>query len=299
MSAKRSTEGLGWRIAANAFLALATALCVLPVILLFMSSITDEAAIVRDGYSFFPRQFSGSAYDYIVRQKAAIITAYGVSIFVTVVGTAVGLIVMAMLAYPLSRRDLPHRKLFLFLVVFTMLFNGGLVPSYLLYTQILHLKNTLLALIVPNLLVSGFFVLMLKSFFASSIPDAIIESAKLDGVGDFRMLFSIVFPLATPVLATVALLQGINYWNDWFNGLIYLTEPRLFSIQNLLNRMLSDVQFLSSTNLGSQAVAQSSAIPSVTVRMAIAVLGVLPMLVAYPFFQKHFVRGIAMGSVKG
>jgi putative aldouronate transport system permease protein len=206
---------------------------------------------------------------------------------------------MAMLAYPLSRRDLPFRKVLTFYVVFTMLFSGGLVPTYLLYTQVLHMKNTIWSLIVPNLLVTGFNVLMLKSFFASSIPESVIESARIDGVGDCRMLFSIVFPLSTPVLSTVALLQGIQYWNDWFNGLIFLTDPKLYSIQNLLNRILSDVQFLSSNSLGAEAASQVANLPSVTVRMAIAVLGLLPMLIAYPFFQKNFVRGIAMGSVKG
>jgi len=294
-----STEGLGWRIAANVALVIATALCVLPVILLFMSSITDESAIVRDGYSFFPKKFGHTAYDYLSRQGLAILRSYGVSIFVTVIGTSVGLLVESMLAYPLSRRDLPGRNVFLFIVVFTMLFNGGLVPSYLLYTQVLHFKNTIWSLIVPNLLVNGFNILMLKSFFMSSVPDSVIESARIDGVGDARMLFLIVFPLSTPVLATIALLQGIQYWNDWFNGLIFLTDPKLYSIQNLLNRILTDVQFLSSNSLGAEAAAQVSTLPSVTVRMAIAVLGLVPMLIAYPFFQKNFVKGIAMGSVKG
>jgi putative aldouronate transport system permease protein len=278
---------------------IATALCVLPVILLFMSSITDESAIVRDGYSFFPKKFGHTAYDYLSRQGLAILRSYGVSIFVTVIGTSVGLLVESMLAYPLSRRDLPGRNVFLFIVVFTMLFNGGLVPSYLLYTQVLHFKNTIWSLIVPNLLVNGFNILMLKSFFMSSVPDSVIESARIDGVGDARMLFLIVFPLSTPVLATIALLQGIQYWNDWFNGLIFLTDPKLYSIQNLLNRILTDVQFLSSNSLGAEAAAQVSTLPSVTVRMAIAVLGLVPMLIAYPFFQKNFVKGIAMGSVKG
>jgi putative aldouronate transport system permease protein len=278
---------------------LATAVCILPVVLLLMASITDESTIVRNGYSFFPAKFGSTAYEYLMVRKATILRAYGISASVTVVGTCCGLIVMSMLAYPLSRKDLPHRHLFTFLVVFTMLFNGGLVPTYLLYTQILHIKNTILALIVPNLLVGGFYVLMLKSYFTSSIPDAVIESAKLDGLDDFRMLFLIVYPLATPVLATVALLQGISYWNDWFNGLIYLTDSKLFSIQNLLNRILMDVQFMASSTMGAEAVSAVANLPSVTVRMAIAVLGVLPMLIAYPFFQKHFVRGIAMGSVKG
>jgi len=295
----RKREGLGWSIFAHALLTLATALCILPLVLLFMSSITDESTIVRNGYSFFPAKFGHTAYDYLIRQGSSILRAYGVSFFVTIVGTVAGILIMALLAYPLSRRDFPFRRGLVVYVVFTMLFNGGLVPTYLLYTQILHMKNTIWALIVPNLLVGGFNVLLLKNFFSSSIPDSILESARIDGAGDFKILFRIVFPLATPVLATVALLQGIQYWNDWYNGLIYLTNPRLFSIQNLLNRMLSDITFMSSVNLGAQGAAQIATLPSISIRMAIAVLGVMPMLVAYPFFQKHFIRGIAMGSVKG
>jgi len=286
-------------MSAYVYLSVLTALCVLPVVLLMASSVTDETAIVRDGYSFIPKKLGYSAYDYLLREKWTLIRSYMVSIFVTVVGTSSGILIMSMLAYPLSRLRLPYRKGFLFYVVFTMLMNGGLVPYYILYTQVFHIKNTILALIIPNLLANGFNILLLKSFFQGSVPEEIIESARIDGVGDFRMLFSIIFPLATPVLATVALLQGIAYWNDWFNGLIFLTNPKLYSIQNLLNRILLDVQFLTSSNLDPMAAAQAANLPSVTIRMAIAVLGVLPMLIAYPFFQKKFVRGIAMGSVKG
>jgi putative aldouronate transport system permease protein len=181
-----------------------------------------------------------------------------------------------------------------------LLFNGGLVPTYLLYTQYFDLKNTLLALIVPGLLMNGFNVLLMRTFFITSIPVPVLESAKIDGSGEFRILYAIILPLSLPILATIGLFQTIAYWNDWFNGLIYLTEPKLFSLQNILNRIMSDLQFLSNnSNLGVDASQGLAKLPGATVRMAIAVIGVLPILVAYPFFQKFFVKGIMIGAVKG
>lgn len=299
MKTTENRDAKTWKFVAHTTLIAAALACVLPILLLAIASMTDESVIIRNGYSFFPEKLGFTAYDYLWREGPRLMNAYGVSILVTLVGSTVGVLLMAMVAYPLARKDLPARKTLMFLVVFTMLFNGGLVPTYFLYTQAFHIKNTIWALIVPNLLVSGFSILMLRTFFANSIPEAVIESARIDGVGEVRMLFQIVFPLATPILATVLLLQGINYWNDWFNGLIYLTDPKLFSMQNLLNRIIADVQFLTGGNLGSDASLLVAQLPSVTIRMAIAVVGILPMLIAYPFFQKYFVRGIAMGSVKG
>lgn len=189
------------------------------------------------------------------------------------------------LAYGLSRCDLPFRNLFTILVFFTLLFNGGLVPTYLVYTQVFDIKNTIWALIVPGLLMNGFNVLLMRTFFMTSIPEPVIESARMDGAGEIRTFFSIILPLSLPILATIGLLQTILYWNDWFNGLVYITDPSLYSIQNILNRMLSDIQFLASSNLGSNASKAASTIPTTGVRMAIAVIGFLPILLAYPFFK--------------
>jgi putative aldouronate transport system permease protein len=254
---------------------------------------------LKEGYSFFPREFSFAAYEYLITNSASILRAYGITVFVTVFGTLVSLAMTALLAYGLSRRDLPYRNVFAFLVFFTLLFNGGLVPTYLVYTQVFDIKNTIWALIVPGLLMNGFNVLLMRTFFITSIPEPVIESARMDGAGEFRTFFSIVLPLSLPILATIGLLQTIFYWNDWFNGLIYVTEPTLFSIQNILNRMLSDIQFLASSNLGTNTSAAAAQIPTTAVRMAIAVIGFLPILIAYPFFQKYLVKGIALGSVKG
>jgi putative aldouronate transport system permease protein len=272
---------------------------IIPLIILLSSSLSDEASILKDGYSFIPKEVSFAAYDYLLANSSSILRAYGITIFVTVFGTFVSLAMTSFLAYGLSRRDLPFKNVFAFIVFFTLLFNGGLVPTYLVYTQVFDIKNTIWALIVPGLLMNGFNVLLMRTFFMTSIPEPIIESARMDGAGEFRTFFSIILPLSLPILATIGLLQTIIYWNDWFNGLVYITEPSLFSIQNILNRMLSDIQFLATSNLGSNTSTAAAQIPTTAVRMAIAVIGILPILIAYPFFQKYLVKGIALGSVKG
>lgn len=270
---------------------------IVPLLLLFLSSITEETSITRNGYGFFPKEFSLSAYAYLWKSSSTIVRAYLISIFVTVAGTAAGLILTVLCAYPLSRRDLPGRKVMTFFVFFTMLFNGGLVPTYLIYTQYFHIKNTIWALLVPNLLVQAYNVMLAKTFFQSSIPVEILEAARVDGAKEIVIFGKIVLPLSKPIFATVGLFISVTYWNDWTNGLIYLTDSKLFSLQNLLNRMTSNIQFLSSNSLGGNLSAAD--LPSQTVRMAIAIIGVVPMLAAYPFFQKYFVKGIALGAVKG
>ncbi|MHA6483302.1 carbohydrate ABC transporter permease [Paenibacillus sp. strain BS8-2] len=274
------------------------AVCVIPFLLLISASFTDQNAIIASGYSFIPQDFSTAAYTYLYERGSDIARSYGVTIFITVVGTLIGLSLTTLLAYPLSRSETPHRNLIMFLVFFTMLFHGGLVPSYLVYTQIFDIKNTIWALIIPGLLTNGFYVMMMRTFFQTTIPPALIESSQLDGASEYRILWSVVMPLSTPVLATIGLFTSIMYWNDWQNGMIYITKPEYFSIQNLLNRIMQDVQFIS-TNLSSNAGGAMQQMPTDSVKMAIAVIGVLPILVAYPFFQKYFIKGIMIGAVKG
>jgi putative aldouronate transport system permease protein len=284
---------------ANSFMAVMAALCLIPFFLLVVSSFTDETVILKNGYSFFASKWSLAAYEYLGRQAMQLTRAYGITILVTVIGTTVSILITSMLAYSLSRQDLPLRKAFNFLVVFSILFNGGLVPTYLVYTRFIGIKNTIYAQIVPGLLMNGFNVLLVKSYFMTNIPPALIESAKLDGAGELTIFRKIVFPLSLPIIATIGLLSGIAYWNDWFNGLIYITNSRLFSIQNILNRILLDVQFLSNNDMGSYGGDAATNIPSTTVRMAIAVVGAVPILIAYPFFQKYFIKGITLGAIKG
>jgi putative aldouronate transport system permease protein len=272
----------------------------LPMLLLIISSFTDEAVVLQNGYSFLPKKVGFAAYRYILRQGGFIFNSLRISFFVTALGTTVNLLITSLLAYPLSRKDFPLRTPLSFVVFFTLLFNGGLVPTYLVYTQIFHIKNTILGLIVPNLLMNGFNIILVRTYFASNIPESILESAKLDGAGEWLIFFRIVLPLSLPILATVGLMSGLAYWNDWYNGLIYITRSELFSLQNILNRMLQDVQFLqSNAGMGGNLASELSRIPTTTVRMAIAVVGAVPVLILYPFFQRYFVKGIIIGAVKG
>lgn len=270
--------------------------CLIPFLLLIIASFTADGAIMKNGYSFFPAEWSLDAYRYLLSQGGKIIHAYLISILVTVVGTALGLAMTLALAYPLSREELPGKAFFSFLVLFTLLFNGGLVPSYIMWTTVFDIKNTLAALLVPNLMVKAFFVFMARSYFKSSIPNEIIESANMDGAGEVTTFLRIVVPLTKPLISTLLLFIGLSYWNDWNNGLIYLTDTNLYSIQNMLNEMIKSIQALSSMGT---TINTSVAMPTNTVRMAIAVVGTLPLLIAYPFLQKGFVKGIVMGGVKG
>ena len=272
-------------------------LCIIaaaPFLLLISSSITEESTLLQYGYSFFPKKVSFYAYEYLFQSGGKIIRGLGLSVLVTIVGTACSILMTVMFAYPISRKELPHRNLFSFLVFFTMLFNGGLVPTYMMYTQIFHIKNTIWALIIPSLLMNAFYIIMMRSFFVSNIPDSLIEAARIDGAGEFR----IVLPLSKPMLATLALMVGLGYWNDWMNSLYYITDDSLYTLQAILNNIITSITFLQSSTMGSVASAVA-AMPSTGIRMAIAVVGVIPVLVIYPFFQKYFVKGIVVGGVKG
>ncbi|GHV03509.1 sugar ABC transporter permease [Spirochaetia bacterium] len=284
----------------HAVLALLSVATILPILLLIASSFTAEATILHDGYRFWPKAFSLNAYEYLGGQGRFILNALTISFTVTGLGTASSLFITALLAYPLSRKDFPFRIPLSFFVFFTMLFNGGLVPTYLVYTNIFHIKNTLFGLLVPGLLMNGFNVILMRTYFSTNIPDALIESARLDGAGETLIFFRIVMPLSLPILATVGLMAGLAYWNDWFNGLIYINKPQLFSLQNILNRMITNIQFLQQ-NAGASAnlAVEAAKIPTTTVRMAIATVGAAPILIIYPFFQRYFVKGIVIGAVKG
>jgi len=289
-----------FQVVVNIVMILISLCCLLPFILLFMSSITEENTLVRYGYTFFPRQFSLEAYRYLLIDSSKILKGYGITILITAVGTSLNLLITTLMAYPLSRRDLPHRNKLAFIVFFTMLFNGGLVPSYLMWTQFFKIKDTIFALIFPNLLMNAFYVIMMRTYFSTNIPEAVIEAARIDGTSEPRILFQIALPMSLPMIATLGLLTGLGYWNDWINGLYYIVKRTdLYSIQNILNRMLLNVQFLTSGAAGSFSSELASTLPSVGIKMAVAILGILPIMVAYPFFQKYFVKGITIGAVKG
>ncbi|WP_438348101.1 carbohydrate ABC transporter permease [Paenibacillus sp. FA6] len=289
----------GFQIAAHIFMFAFMIFCLFPFILLVVSSFTDEGTLVRNGYSLFPEKFSLESYKYMFQKSETIIRAYGVTVFVTVFGTVTSLLLTILMAYPLSRADLPHRNKVAFFVFFTMLFNGGLVPTYIMWTRYLHIKDTIWALIIPALLLNAFYVILMRSYFSTNIPEEVIEAGRMDGAGEFHILFKLVLPMSLPMVVTLSLLIGLGYWNDWKNGLYYLTDSSLFSVQNMLNTMLQDVQFLASGGAGGNASEIAASMPSVGIKMAIAVVGALPILIIYPFFQRYFVKGITVGAVKG
>ncbi len=295
---KLTSSRRSWNIAANIVMCVLSFLALAPFILLVIASFTDEATAIADGYSYFPAQWSLDAYRYVVSQWKMLGMAYLRTIEVTAIGTSVGLIMTALLGYVLSNRNLPGRKALNFYVVFTMLFNGGLVPTYIMYVRTFGIKNTIWGLIVPNLLMSGFLVMLVRNYFENSIPYELYESARIDGATEFQTFFKIALPLATPILATVGLMMGIAYWNDWQNGLYYLSDKGkdLYTIQNILNKINESISFLASNATTGVTITE---LPTTTARMAIAVVGILPVLIIYPFFQKYFAKGITMGAVKG
>lgn len=285
----------------HAFFIFYAALCILPLILVLSISLSDETTVIANGYRFIPETFSVSAYEFLFKDMDQIIRSYGVSIFVTVVGTVISVALTACYAYPLSRSDLPYRGFFAFFIFFTMLFNGGLVPWYLVYVNLLDLKNTIWVLIMP-MLMSPFFVLVMRTFFSSSIPMSILESARVDGAGEFRTFIRIVLPLSLPVLATVALFSTLNYWNDWYLSMIFISDNKTISLQYLMYRTLLDIQYLTSnSNVASQISSQGGMLdlPNKTLQMAMAVVGIGPIVLAYPFFQRYFIKGLTVGAVKG
>ena len=215
----------------------------------------------------------------------------------TIIGTSLSIILSSLMAFPLSLKDLPGRRIITFYVFFTMLFSGGLVPSYIMWTTTFGIRNTIWAYIFPNFLLGAFNIILVRTFFATSIPADIYEAAKIDGAGYMTIYWKIVLPLGKPILVTIGLFTGLSYWNDWTNGLYYINKSNMFSIQTLLNRMIQDIQALAA-----QSTANSGSlmqIPQVSIRMAIAFVAILPILVVYPFLQKYFASGIMLGAVKG
>ena len=269
-----------------------------PFILLVMSSITEEKSLIANGYSFFPKEFSLYAYQYLLTGSGALLRSYVISFIVTAVGTLSNLIITILYAYPLSRKELPGRNFFAFLLFFTMLFSGGLVPSYIMWTRTFHIQNTILALLVPNLLMGAFNVIMMRTYFTANIPDAVIEAARIDGADEFRILFRVVLPMALPILATIGMLVGLSYWNDWMNGLYYINDDKLYSVQVLLTNIQRQMESLKQS-MGTGGNVSVGELPSTSIRMAINVMGILPVMLIYPFIQKYLVRGIAIGAVKG
>jgi putative aldouronate transport system permease protein len=277
------------------FIALSIAVIV-PFILIISISLTSEQSLLLQGYHLIPRKLDLLAYKTIFEAPTQLIRSYGVTIFVTIFGTVVSLLLTTMIAYSLSRRDYRYRKITTFYVFLTMLFNGGLVPLYILVTQYLHMKDTIYALIVPYL-ISPFYVLIMKGFL-DKLPAEIIESAKIDGSNEWRIFFKIVLPLSTPALATVGLFISFMYWNDWWLGLLFIDNQRLIPLQLLLYRIMSTIEFLSNNVLSGAVNIDIANFPNLSARMAMAILAAGPMMFVFPFFQRYFIRGLTVGSLK-
>ncbi len=281
----------------NGALLLYSLVALIPFIILVSSSFSSQDSVLKSGYAIWPKDFSFAAYKYIGEHFDQIFRAYSITIIITILGTFLGVVIVMMIAYPLSRKDLPGRKYFLFFIFFTMLFNGGLLPTYFMYVNVFHVKNTFFALLFPTLLLKAMYIFMMKTFFASNIPDGVIDSAQIDGANELQIFYYIIVPMGKTIVATVGLFIGIGYWNDWYNGMLYLTETKYFNFQNLLTRMMTNINTLSTEAIFAGQVNQAP-LPSVTTRMAIAVIGVIPIIILFPFVQKFFIKGIALGSVK-
>ena len=274
----------GYQIMINAVMLLVVVTVVVPFLLLFMSSITDENTLLVNGYSFFPEKFSLGAYAYIFRSGDKIFRAYGMTVLVTLLGTLVNVTLSALFAYPLSLKNLPGKRGITFFVFFTMLFNGGLVPSYILWSNYIGVKDSIWGLLLPGLLMSAMNVLLIRTYFSTSIPDTLFEAAEIDRGGPDDDFAKIVLPLGKPILVTIGTFSGLAYWNDWTNGLYYITKrTELFTIQNLLNQMVSDLQFLSQNagNVSSDVALELSKVPSTGVQMAIAFVAILPIILIF------------------
>jgi putative aldouronate transport system permease protein len=282
----------------NTLLIVVALTMILPLILVAISSITDENTLVANGYSYFPAKLSLGAYQYITMFFGTIMRAYGITVAVTIIGTVLSLLITAMMSFALSIHGLPGRNAISFFVFFTMLFNGGLVPSYIMWTS-LKISNTLAAYIFPFLLTNAFSIILMRTYFTSNIPGELYESAKIDGAGYFRIFLKIVMPLGKPILVTIGLFTGLMYWNDWINGLYFISHENMLSIQAMLNKMLANIQAILSYANYNMHTSTPLNIPPVSIRMAIAFIAILPILVLYPFLQKYFAHGIMIGAVKG
>ncbi len=277
-------------------LTITSLLCVLPFVLIVSGSITSNETILREGYSILPRDISFDAYSMIFKAPKDILQAYKITIYYTAVGTLTGLAVIVLTAYVISRKEFKYRNVVSFLIYFTSIFGGGLVAWYLMYTNILGLKGTTFAIWFPAIM-SPFLVILMRTFITGSVPDAIVESAKIDGAGHGTILTRIVLPVLGPGLATVGLFLALGYWNDWYRSSMFSTDSSTWELQFYLYNMLNASQAL-------KAMSQASAVPmdsmpGQTMKLAMAVVATGPVLIFYPFVQRYFVTGITIGAVKG
>ena len=296
---KTGSDVIKLNIIAYTFCGLVAIMCLIPFIMIVSGSFSSEAAITKNGFSLLPQDFSLEAYKTVFKEPAVVFRAYGTTIGLTIVGTAVGLLLQTMTAYVLSRKDFEWRNKFSFFFYFTTLFSGGLVPYYILITQTLHLRDNYLALLLP-LIFSVYNLLIMKSYIMG-IPDSLIDAAKIDGCGEFRTLFQIVLPLIKPALATVGLFIALAYWNDWYNAMLYIKTEDKYPLQYFLYQKINDIEAYKKliSNSAASSAASAVSLPTQTLKMALTIVVTGPIVLAYPLVQKYFVQGITIGAVKG
>lgn len=297
---KAGKDVIWLNIIAYTFCALIALICLVPFIMIISGSFSSEEAIIANGFSLFPQDFSADAYHTVFREPLVVVKAYTVTILLTLIGTVIGLLFQTMTAYVLSRKDFEWRNFFSFFFYFTTLFSGGLVPTYILYTRTLHLQNSYLALLLP-LVFSVYNLLIMKSYI-SAIPDSLVDAAKIDGCGEVRILFQVIMPLIKPALATVGLFIALAYWNDWYNAMLYIKDETRYPLQYFLYQQINNIEAykkLIANGTVSSSVVSAVALPTQTLKMALTVVVTGPIILAFPFVQKYFVQGITIGAVKG
>jgi len=284
----------------NLLLAALAAACVIPLLLVVSISLSAEESIRIYGYTLIPKIISFDGYAYLLNQRETMLRTLWMSVVVTVTGTTLGIVLNSLMGYVLSRREYKLQKFFIWFVFIPMIFNGGLVSTYFVVSRFLSLRDSAWALILP-LAVSSFNVILCKTFFRTTIPGSIVESAVIDGASQLTVYFRIILPLSLPVLATIGLFLSFAYWNDWFQAMLYIDNPRLYTLQAYLNRLLGDINFLAQNAalMGASVAELIAVLPREAARMAIVVVAVLPIACAYPFFQRYFISGLTVGSVKG
>lgn len=284
----------------NLIFIISSLVCVVPVLFVLSISLSPEKSIQDLGYHLIPKAVSLESYRFLLKQGTVIMRALGISLFVTVIGTALGVLLTTTMGYVISRPQYKLKGLFTWIVFIPMVFNGGIVTSYFVNTNLLGLKNSVWAYILP-LAVSSFNVIICKTFFRSTIPDSLVESAKIDGASQLRIFFRIVLPISLPVLATIGLFLSFSYWNDWFQAMLYIDDIKMNSLQALLTKIMDNVDYLSrnSATMGVSSAELARSMPKEGARMAIATIIVIPIACAYPFFQRYFISGLTVGAVKG
>ncbi|MCK0473671.1 carbohydrate ABC transporter permease [Halalkalibacter sp. APA_J-10(15)] len=290
-------SGGNYKFFVHLFFICFTALFIIPFIYSISISLSSEEVLSSSGYPLFPSELDFTAYKIVFQNMDQIVRSYGVTIFTTFFGTFLSILVMSLCAYPLSRPDVKWRYFITFIIFFTMIFGGGLIPTYILITQYYGLGNSIWVYILPTL-ANAFHIIIFRTFFMG-LPFSLIESAKLDGASEWKIFFKIILPLSTPVIATIGLFNLLARWNEWMTALIYIRDPELYTLQFLLQRILMEVEFLNNIARELPIDIGITTVPSETVRFAMAIISAGPMLFVFPFFQKYFAKGLTIGGVKG